>query len=199
MIASPPSAPVFPDVTIGILAGGRASRLDGRDKAWLERGGVPQILRWQRRLAAQGGAFLVSANRDLPRYAAHGLTAVPDRIADAGPMSGLDALARATQTPWLMTLPVDLVEINDCLLRTLMHHAAAQGAFARDADGVQPLVALWPVPALRDAADRALASGDYAVRALQASLGMKRVDFDGVRFGNLNTLQDLDDAGIARD
>lgn len=199
MIASPPLAPVFPDVTIGILAGGRASRLEGRDKAWIERAGVPQILRWERRLAAQGSAFLVSANRDLPRYAAHGLVAVPDRVADAGPLSGLDALACAAQTPWLMTLPVDLIEINDCLLRTLMHHAGTTGAYTRDADGTQPLVALWPVAALRERANAALGSGDYAVRALQASLGMTGVDFAGVRFGNLNTFQDLDDAGIAHD
>jgi len=199
MTTSPPLAPVFPEVSIGILAGGRASRLDGRDKAWLQRGGVPQILRWQRRLATQGGAFLVSANRDLPRYAALGLETVPDRIADAGPMSGLDALAGAAGTPWLMTLPVDLIEVNDCLLRTLMHHAGANGAFACDADGVQPLVALWNVVALRAGAGQALASGDHAVRNLQQALGMKRVDFHGVRFGNLNTPQDLDDAGIAPD
>jgi len=199
MIAPPPPAPVFPEVTIGILAGGRASRLGGLDKAWLMRGGVPQVLRWQHRLAGQGGAFLVSANRDLPRYATHGLVAVPDRTADAGPLSGLDALAHATTTPWLLTLPVDLIEINDCLLRTLVHHARVRGAFARDADGMQPLVALWRVDALRDAAAAALASGDYAVRGLQQMLGMQAVDFDGVRFGNLNTPQDLDDAGIARD
>jgi len=64
---------------------------------------------------------------------------------------------------------------------------------------MQPLVALWPVAALRQAAGVALASGDYSVRGLQHALGMQRVDFDGVRFGNLNTPQDLDDAGIARD
>jgi len=198
-MSKPPSAPVFPEVTIGILAGGRASRLGGVDKAWLARGGVPQVLRWQRRLAVQGGAFLVSANRNLPRFAAHGLVAVPDRIVDTGPLSGLDALAHAATTHWLMTLPVDLIEINDCLLRTLMHHAGTQGAYARDADDMQPLVALWPVAALRQAAGVALASGDYSVRGLQHALGMQRVDFDGVRFGNLNTPQDLDDAGIARD
>lgn len=198
MNLSPPQAPTFSDVTIGILAGGRASRLGGRDKAWLERGGTPQVLRWQRRLAGQGAAFLVSANRDFERYAAHGLIAVPDRSADAGPLSGLDALAHAASTRWLMTLPVDLVEINDCLLRTLVHHAGSQGAYARDADGVQPLVALWPVALLRAAAAAALTSGDYAVRSLQQALGMQCVLFDGVRFGNLNTPQDLDDAGIAR-
>ncbi|PBJ83011.1 molybdopterin-guanine dinucleotide biosynthesis protein MobA [Lysobacteraceae bacterium NML93-0399] len=198
MNLSPPQAPTFSDVTIGILAGGRASRLGGRDKAWLERGGTPQVLRWQRRLAGQGVALLVSANREFERYAAHGLIAVPDRRADAGPLSGLDALAHAASTRWLMTLPVDLVEINDCLLRTLVHHAGTQGAYARDADGVQPLVALWPVALLRDVAAAALTSGDYAVRSLQQTLGMQCVQFDGVRFGNLNTPQDLDDAGIAR-
>ncbi|MCD9026990.1 NTP transferase domain-containing protein [Luteimonas sp. BDR2-5] len=192
-------APAFPDVTVGILAGGRASRLGGLDKAWLVRGGVPQVLRWQRRFAAESGHFLVSANRDLPRYAAHGLTAVPDRVPDAGPLSGLDALAAATATPWLLTLPVDLVDVNDCLLRTLVHHAGTHGAHARDADGVQPLVALWPVAALREATRTALASQDFAVRSLQQVLGMQCVRFDGVRFGNLNTPEDLDDAGIARD
>ncbi len=190
--------PAFPDVTIGVLAGGRASRLGGLDKAWLERGGVPQVLRWQRRFAPQTGHFLVSANRDLARYAAHGLTAVPDRIADAGPLSGLDALAAAAQTPWLLTLPVDLIDVNDCLLQTLAHHAGTHGAYAQDADGVQPLVALWPVAALRGAAAGALASQDFAVRSLQQTLGMRCAHFAGVRFGNLNTPEDLDDAGIAR-
>jgi len=199
MMVSPPPAPVFPDVTIGIVAGGRASRLGGRDKAWLERDGVPQILRWQRRLAGQGGAFLVSANRDLPRYGAHGLTAVPDRIADAGPLSGVDALAHATTTSWLLTLPVDLIDINDCLLRTLVHHAGLTGAYAYDADGAQPLVALWPVAALREAAAAALAAGRYAVHALQQTLEMRGVRFDGVRFGNLNTPDDLVRAGVTHD
>jgi len=37
------------EVTLGILAGGRASRLGGRDKAWLQRDGVPQVLRIARR------------------------------------------------------------------------------------------------------------------------------------------------------
>ena len=31
--------------TLGLIAGGRATRLGGADKAWLEKGGVPQVLR----------------------------------------------------------------------------------------------------------------------------------------------------------
>ena len=40
------------EITLGILAGGRATRLGGRDKAWLPVAGIPQVLRWQRRFAA---------------------------------------------------------------------------------------------------------------------------------------------------
>lgn len=188
--------PAASDITLGILAGGRATRLGGIDKAWLERDGVPQVVRWQRRFAHETGAVLVSANRNLERYAVIGLTAVPDRtLADLGPLAGLDALAEACATPWLLTLPVDLVGVNECLLPTLVALAGANGAFAVDDDGPQPLVALWRVRALQDAA-AAAATGEVAVHALQSTLGMAAVRFDGVRFGNLNTPDDLAAAGI---
>ncbi|HEY0504841.1 MAG TPA: NTP transferase domain-containing protein [Lysobacter sp.] len=191
----PPSIPPS-DLTLGILAGGRAARLGGADKAWLEREGVPQVLRWQRRFAHETSALLVSANRDLHRYEVAGLRAVSDRTArDIGPLAGLDALASACATPWLLTIPVDLVGVNECLLPTLAAAAGEAGACAVDDDGPQPLVALWRVQALRDAMRAALA-GDGAVHALQRTLGMAQVRLQGVRFGNLNTPDDLAAAGI---
>ncbi len=187
------------DITLGLLAGGKASRLGGIDKAWLERRGMPQVLRWQRRFPDEVAAMLVSANRNLDRYAAHGLMAVPDRISDAGPLGGLDALAVACETPWLFTLPVDLVGTNDCLLRTLVTMRGENGAYAVDDDGAQPLVALWRREALRIGCKAALAAGAGAVHALQETLAMSPVVFSGFRFGNLNTPADLDAAGIASD
>jgi len=185
------------DITLGLLAGGKASRLGGVDKAWIERDGMPQVLRWQRRFSGEVGSMLVSANRNPDRYAAHGLIAVSDRIPDAGPLGGLDALAAACGTPWLFTLPVDLVGTNDCLLRTLVAMRGEDGAHAVDDDGAQPLVALWRRDALRMGCARALATGAGAVHALQATLAMPPVLFSGFRFGNLNTPADLDAAGIA--
>jgi molybdopterin-guanine dinucleotide biosynthesis protein A len=183
--------------TLGILAGGRATRLGGRDKAWLERDGIPLVLALSRRLAPETLETMVSANATPGRYAAHGLRAIPDRVAGIGPLGGLDALAAACTTPWLLTVPVDVVSVNDCLLRSL-RAAGARGAWAEDDDGPQPLVALWHVDALRDALVPALASGDHAVHALQSRLGMACVRFAGVRFGNLNTPGDLAAAGVAR-
>ena len=142
--------PTRSTITLGILAGGRATRLGGLDKAWLQRNGTPQVLRWRNRFAEEVSATVVSANRDLPRYHAVGLQAVADdAAADTGPLAGLAALAAVCRTPWLLTVPVDLVGVNECLLPTLVAECAADGAYACDDDGTQPLVALWRAGQLR--------------------------------------------------
>jgi molybdopterin-guanine dinucleotide biosynthesis protein A len=185
------------DITLGILAGGRATRLGGIDKAWMERGGIPQVLRWQRRFAHETGALLVSANRDLPRYAQAGLHAVADRIeGDRGPIAGLEALLAGCRTPWLLTLPVDLVGVNDCLLPSLCSARGENGAFAIDDDGPQPLVALWRVEAASLALSQAVERNDAAIHSLHGRLRMTGVRLEGVRFGNLNTPDDLRAAGV---
>jgi molybdenum cofactor guanylyltransferase len=191
-----PSAILPTDITLGIVAGGRASRLGGLDKAWLEREGVPQVLRWSRRFAKEHGPVLVSANRGFDRYAAHGLTVVADRLDGLGPLAALEALSAACETSWLFTLPVDLVGANDCLLRTLIATRGADGAFATDDDGPQPLVALWRRDALRPACAEAVTDGKRAVHRLAQCLDLPATLFTGLRFGNLNTPDDLLAAGI---
>ena len=185
-------------ITLGILAGGRATRLRGVDKAWLQRGGIDQATRWRDRFAGEVGAMLISANRHLERCALAGLEPVPDRIAgNLGPLAGLDALAHACGTPWLLTIPVDLVETGPHLLAGLIGAANADGACARDDDGLQPLIALWRVAALRAAVAAALAAEEFAVQALHRRLDIAQVHFQGVRFGNLNMPADLSAAGFA--
>lgn len=183
------------NITLGIIAGGRASRLGGIDKAWMQRDGVPQVQRLARRFGPKVDAVLVSANRDLPRYAAANMRAVPDRHADVGPLGGLDALANACDTPWLLTLPVDIVDANECLLDTLLA-AGGQGAWVEDDAGLQPLVALWNLDALRAALQESIETRDYAVQGLQRRIGLQRVRLHGARLGNLNTFEDLDAAGV---
>jgi molybdenum cofactor guanylyltransferase len=185
------------DITLGILAGGRATRLSGCDKAWLERDGVPQVLRMSRRFAAEVSSVLVSANRLDARYPLLGLTVVADRIQDVGPLGGLEALAAACSTSWLLTVPVDLVGVNECLLPTLIASAGDNGVFAQDDDGLQPLVALWRIETLRRDLTEAMRAGEHATQDLQARMNMACVRFTGVRFGNLNTPADLVAAGIA--
>lgn len=188
--------PNAPDLSLGLLAGGRASRLGGLDKAWLRRDGEPQVLRLARLFGPHVAQVWVSANRDQARYAAHGLQAVSDSEPDLGPLGGLAALAAACTTSWLFTLPVDAVNVDGNLLPALIAAQNGQGAYAIDDDGVQPLFALWPLAPLRVALADALQRRALAVRALQAELGMAALRLDGLRFGNLNTPDDLAAAGF---
>ncbi|MDV0437346.1 molybdenum cofactor guanylyltransferase [Xanthomonas sacchari] len=191
-------------ITLGILAGGRAQRLGGCDKAWLQRDGQAQVQWLVQALAPRVSAVLVSANRSLPRYLAVGLQAVPDRVAappDAerslGPIAGLDALAAHCGTPWLLTVPVDLCGLPPDLPAVLAAAAVDRdGAWVEDAAGAQPLVALYRVAALRPALEEALTAARYAPRALQQRLQMRPVALPEIVLGNLNTPQDLVAAGI---
>jgi molybdopterin-guanine dinucleotide biosynthesis protein A len=195
------------DIALGILAGGRGTRLGGCDKAWIMRGGMPQVQRLAQRFERDVSHVLVSANRDLARFESLGYIAVPDRTPDLGPIGGLDALAAACTTTWMLTVPVDLVFVNDCLVATL-ESAGGQGACIEDDDGVQPLVALWNVDALRVTLALLLPhqpsslprmreprQADLSVQSLQHTLSMPRIRLQGVRFGNLNTPDDLAAAG----
>lgn len=186
------------DITLGIVAGGRASRLGGLDKAWLERDGVPQVLRLVRVVAAEVDATIVSANRSLSRYQANDLVVVADspERSGQGPIAALDALAHACTTAWLITLPVDLLNVPTGSVAALRDGRGPDGAYAHDVDGAQPLVALWRITALRSAL-AAVGSGPVAVHALHAHMATACVRFEGVRFGNLNTPDDLAAAGIA--
>src|SRR3546814_11801502 len=103
-------------------------------------------------------ATLVSANRNADLYLSHGLRAIHDRIADIGPLGGIEALAAACQTPWLLTVPVDVVAVNDCLVLSL-RAAGPGGAWAEDDDGPQTLVAPVPVDTLRPAGQKHVAPG----------------------------------------
>lgn len=184
------------DITLGILAGGRATRLGGADKAWLQRDGMAQIEWLVARYRGRVTEVLVGANRAPERYVRAGWRVVPDRRPGLGPVGGLDAVAEACRTGWLLTLPVDLDVPPPDLPERLRSATNGQGACALDDDGLQPLVCLWRVPALREALADALARERHAVHPIVASAALAHVRFAGLRFGNLNTPEDLVAAGI---
>ncbi|MBC7988396.1 MAG: NTP transferase domain-containing protein [Luteimonas sp.] len=189
------SVQAAPQITLGILAGGRATRLGGIDKAWLERDGIPQVVAVVQALASRVDAVIISANRNAERYLSHGLRAIHDRVEDVGPIAGLDTLLNACRSDWLLTLPVDATNFPTDLVERLIA-AGPVGAYVLDDDGPQPLAALWPVEATRAMVATALAKKDLAIHALQSRLAMPGVRFEGVRFGNLNMPGDLEAAGI---
>lgn len=182
-------------VALGILAGGRGARFGGRDKGWVALDGRPLVQRTLDALRPQVAQVLVSANRNLDQYRALGVHVVPDLWPEhPGPLAGVASLLDALQDDWLLTVPVDS--------RTLpgnyaAHMFAARGAeplhvvVARDEAGLQPLFALYP-RALAAHARETFESGRRSVRDWQHRFPVYPCEFPALRFGNLNSAQELD-------
>jgi len=180
-----------PQVALGILAGGQASRMGGVDKAMARHAGESLAARTLAALGSGYATALLSYNRgDIEGL---DLRVVPDLRPDfRGPLAGIEALLANCDAPWLLSVPVDLGDIPDDLFERLRACAGeGQGVRARDADGVQPLVALWPVAASRAAVGAALDAAQGAVHRVQDALGFANCELSPWRFGNLNTPADL--------
>jgi len=179
-----------------ILAGGRATRLGGVDKALLGLAGRPLVAHVLDRLEPQVARVLISANGDPARFAGFGCDVVAD-ASPQGPLSGVLAamvLAERLGATHLVSSPVDTPFLPGDLVPRLLLAAegAPQGlAIATTADGDHPATGLWPV-ALAPALAAFLAAGGAKVTGFTQAHHAARASFgDPDAFLNLNRPEDL--------
>lgn len=183
-------------VTLGILAGGQATRLGGVDKALQQLQGTSLIERTLAALAACADGALCSYNGQPGAMSRLGLCAVRDlRPGRPGPLAGLEALLEACPTPWLLVVPVDLRTIPGSLDERMLQRAQAaggvRGVVANDLEGRQPLVSLWPVADAIHEVRLALDEGRASVRDLQQRMQFVECDLSPLQLGNLNSPGDF--------
>jgi len=133
-------------VSAAILAGGRARRFGGADKARLAIGGARII---DRQLAALGTVAddirIVANDRD--RYADLGVRVIPDAIADAGPLGGVYTALVDARHDAVIVLACDLPFVTAALLERLVVERGSgeeiDAVVPRSARGVEPLCAVY--------------------------------------------------------
>lgn len=183
--------PLRSQVCLGILAGGRGTRLGGADKAFVELHGKSLVARTLDAMGAGYARTLLAYNGDDARAGRLQAGVVRDLRPDfPGPLAGLETLLSATAEPWLLTVPVDLRYIPTDLPDRMLSRDVGQ--VVRDDDGAQPLVALWPVREALAAVTAALDAGELAVHPVAARLGLSILDISPARLGNLNTPADFE-------
>jgi molybdenum cofactor guanylyltransferase len=149
------------------------------------------------RFAPQVGEVIISANRNLDRYAALGHTAVPDATSEfAGPLAGLLAGMAHARFDLVCTVPCDSPALPLDLVERLRHallESAAEVAVARTTERVHPVFALYRRELRTSLADY-LATGARAVQGWQSSRHRVEVSFDDAAeaFHNINSPEDLD-------
>jgi molybdopterin-guanine dinucleotide biosynthesis protein A len=198
------------EVTGVLLAGGRSSRMGGREKALLDIDGSPMLLHVLGRLRPQVGRIVINANGDPARFSGHCLPVVGDSIEGyAGPLAGLHAgIAWARrETPdarFVASVPIDTPFLPRDLVARLKAALLAKGvacAIAASEGERHPVAGLWRV----DLAEELDAALRHNVRALHrfadaqhcAVADFERLDIGGASvdpFFNVNTPADLERA-----
>ena len=133
-------------VTGLVLAGGRARRMAGRDKGLIELAGRPMVHWVVQRLVPQTASVLISANRNVERYADLGFEVIRD-VDDGflGPLAGISAGLTQAATPWLVTVPCDSPLLVADLVVRLSAAVPEKGtgiAVAYDGNRLQPVFSL---------------------------------------------------------
>ncbi|MDA8384111.1 MAG: molybdenum cofactor guanylyltransferase [Betaproteobacteria bacterium] len=184
-------------VTGIILAGGRARRMGGLDKGLQPFCGRPLIASVLERLAPQVDELLISANRNLDRYALLGRPVLPDPTAEfRGPLEGVQRALSQARSPLLVSVPCDTPLLpQDLVERLRMALGAADAAVATVGSQTQPVFALYRIEVLGSLLGY-LAGGGRAIRTWHRQLRIAEAHFDdqSAAFTNVNTLEELEAA-----
>ncbi len=194
------SSPEAHEIAGLILAGGRATRMSGRNKAEIELAGQTLLARAIGRAKPQVGRLLLSANRDPAIFGRYGLPVLPDAIGDhwgplAGILAGLDHLAATwPQIAWLASFPTDSPFFPEDLVRRLAGAAVGHDIAMATAQGrSEPVFALWPV-SLAGELRAALSGGVRKVEDFARRYRLAMVDWPADSFFNVNSPEDLTEA-----
>lgn len=188
------------EVTAFILAGGKSTRM-GADKAFIALDGrtlLARVLEVARSVTSN--VRIVGSPEKFAAFA----SVVEDVFPGCGPLGGIHAALRASQTELNLMLAVDVPFISFALLQFLIARASTSAAAATVPyiqQGWQPLCAIYRRD-FADAAEKALRAGRYKIDILfdevqtQAIIEteLESAGFSTTMFRNLNTQDDLEEA-----
>ncbi|MDO4356596.1 MAG: molybdenum cofactor guanylyltransferase [Clostridia bacterium] len=177
---------------IGILCGGRGSRMGGVDKGALRLNGQTFLARISA-LAEDFDERLISGTPDvLPQ----GFRAWPDDVPGCGPMGGICTLLRHCESAALLIVACDMPLMSRAAmsaLRRAWFPGLAACALETAPGQLEPLAAIYGREACLPAMNRALAEGRWRLRGLLREVGAKPVPFaDTSATFNVNTPEEYD-------
>jgi molybdenum cofactor guanylyltransferase len=199
-MSQPDPLPQRPPVAAAILAGGRASRMQGTNKAALDVGDgriVDLQLALLRRVADP--VFIVSDHRD--RFRDLDVEVVPDAVAGAGALGGIYTALLASPHRRTLVVACDMPFLTMPFLERLAAPSEADLVIPRSARGYEPLCAAWGTTAahaIRRRIDRGILKAALAMEELRVEeIGPEVLaawDPRGLLFVNVNTFHDYERA-----
>jgi len=181
-------------ITGVVLAGGRATRMGGKNKGLMTLNGKALWKHVAERLAAQVAHVAVSANRDLEAYRASGYPVITDTLPDfPGPLAGMLSVMQQLNSEWYLFCPCDTPHIPADLAQRLWNAKGARPAvWANDGERDHPAIVLMHHSLKAPLADY-LARGERRVMVFLREVNGCSVAFANKDdFANVNTLAELE-------
>ena len=176
-----------------ILAGGRARRLGGANKAALEIGGI-RIFDQQYALLHQLTSTVFVVGGGAGPWTDQGIRVVPDEIPGAGALGGIYTAIRASPCERTLVVGCDMPFLSAAFLRRLTAEDGADLVIPRSRRGYEPLCAVYGkacAPGIRARIDRrALEASTLPLDVRVVEIGPDVIagyDPDGLLFVNVNT------------
>ena len=179
-----------------ILAGGRAQRMNFKNKALMHYQGQPLIAYSFFAMRALVDDVVINTHSDNALYHTWGAGVIADATTDfSGPLAGVLAVMNAIDADTLMVAPCDAPFITTEQFNRLLHeHKASQADITVACCGDQ-IHSVFMVlnTALKTSLEHYLGRGERKVRRWFAEHQTHYVDFgvDARGFENINTLQEL--------
>lgn len=193
------------NTTAIVLAGGKGSRMNYAEKAWMLHHGKPLLSHVVDSIRPQVDLILISRNNtNDPRYDKLPYPCIADiafnpndnddeAAEQQGPLSGIRACARHVKTSLTLVVPCDTPRLPNNLMPKLLEGLGdASIAVVHDGVNEQPLIFLAQTIAL-EGIDLYLKAGRRSVKGWLDGMNRNRVYFQhgSAHFENFNTVDQL--------
>lgn len=183
------------DVTIGILAGGKATRMNNKDKGLVYINGKTLVKNIIDKISPYTNNILINANRNIETYKNYNYPVVTDEYKDyQGPLSGILSMLKNISSEYLLTIPCDSPNISWKLInKFLIDSNNNHDIFvAHNNLRSQPVFMLLS-KRLIDSLDNFLISGQRKIDIWYKENNFKYIYFDKEDnyFDNINTIDQL--------
>ena len=180
------------EISCIILAGGKASRMEGKDKGIQPYKTKPLVLHVIDRLSPQVDDIVISANRNFDEYHSYGYPVCADNSTNYdGPLAGIVSAIPACKHEWILVVPCDMPDLPDNLVDQMYGHISEAPLIKVISNNRDQLVFLLH-RTLKDSIDSFLHSGQHTVMKWASSQAHYTLNIDDdFAFNNINTFDQL--------
>ena len=177
-----------------VLAGGRATRMGGKDRGLQTLNNKPLWQHVADALQGQVAEIVISANRHIEIYRQSGYPVYQDTLIDyPGPLAGMLSVMQQSDGEWFLFCPCDTPFMPSCLAERLAsQNNEVPAVWVHDGERDHPVITLIHRKLIPDL-QAYLVSGERRVMVFMHQVGGHSIDFSDLKdaFMNVNTIKDL--------